>query len=57
MLYIIAKHVIWRVRIYSLFHEISKYRENMSNRRFPEIHQSFLKIAKFEYLVKKIMYS
>ena len=46
MLYSILKHVILRIRIYSLFREIFKYRENMSNNRFREIYKSFLKIAK-----------
>ena len=57
MLHIILKHVIWRIRIYSLFREIFKYRENISSNRFREIHKSFLKIAKFEYFMKQIIYS
>ena len=56
VLYIILKHVIWRIRIYSLFREIFKYRENMSNNMFCEIHKSFLKTVKFEYFVKQIIY-
>ena len=57
MLYIILKCVIWRIRIYSLFHEIFKYRENINNNRFREIYKRFLKIAKFEYFAKQIIYS
>ena len=34
-----------------------KYRENMSNNRFREIPKSFLKIEKFEYFAKQIIYS
>ena len=57
MLYIILRYVIWRIRIYSLFRKIFKYRENMSNNRFREIQKSFPKIAKFEYYAKQIIYS
>ena len=57
MLYIILKHVIWRIRIYGLFREIFKYRENMSNNKFHKIRKSFLKIANFEYFGEKIIYS
>ena len=57
MLYTILKHVIWRIRTYSLFLEIFKYLENVSNNRFREIYKSFIKIAKFEYFAKQIIYS
>ena len=36
MLYIIVRHVIWRIRIHSLFLEIFKYHENVNNNRFRE---------------------
>ena len=55
MLYIVLKHVIQRTRIYSSFREIFRYRENMSNNRFREIHKTFLEIAKFEYFTKQII--
>ena len=45
MLYMVLRHVSWRIRMYSLFREIFKYRENISNNRFREIHKSSLKIA------------
>ena len=57
MLYIILKNVIWKIRMYSLFHETLKYHEYMSNNKFREIHKSFLKTAKFEYFGKQIIYS
>ena len=37
--------------------EVFKYRENMNNNKFREIHKSFLKTAKFEYFAKQIIYS
>ena len=43
MFCIILKHVIYRIRIYSLFREIFEYRKNMSNNKFFEIFKSFLK--------------
>ena len=49
--------MIWRIRIYSLFRKIFKYPENINNNRFREVHKSFLKIAKFEYFAKQIIYS
>ena len=52
-----GKHVIWRITKYSLFEEIFKYPENMNNNRFREIHKSSLKIARFEYFAKEIIYS
>ena len=39
-----------------MFREKFKYRENISNKRFRKIHKSFLKIAKFEYFAKQIIY-
>ena len=45
-----ACNLYWRIRIYSLFPEIFKCRENISNNRFLEIHKSFLKVAKFEFI-------
>ena len=53
ILYIILKHVVWRFRIYNYFSEILKFRENMSKTEFSK----FLKIAKFEYFAKIIIYS
>ena len=52
MLYTILKHMVWRFRIYNYFHEIFKFRENMSKTDF-SVH----KIAKFEYFAKVILYS
>ena len=57
ILYIILKHVVWRFRIYNYFHEIFKFRENMSKIRFREISLSVHKIAKFKYFAKVIIYS
>ena len=57
ILYIILKHVVWRVRIYNYFREIFKFRENMCKNRFREISLSVRKIAKFEYFANVIMYS
>ena len=39
--------MVWRFRIYNYFHEIFKFRENMSKTDF----------AKFEYFAKAILYS
>ena len=36
--------------------KIFKYRKNMSNNRFREIHKSSLKIAKFEYFLRNKLY-
>ena len=46
ILYIILKHVVWRFRIYNYFHEIFKFRENMSKNKFREISLSVHKIHK-----------
>ena len=46
-LYIILKVLIRRIRISNLFCEMIKFRENMSNNKFREIHKTQLKIAKF----------
>ena len=54
MLYIIVKHVIWRIRLYSLFRQIFKYRENMNNNRFHEIHKSFSKSQNLNILRNKL---
>ena len=52
ILYIILKHMIWRFKIYNLFREIFKFREDKSNNVFREIRKS----AKFEFFAKQIIY-
>ena len=56
-LYTILKHMVWRFRIYNYFHEILKFRENMSKTDFAKFLKSVHKIAKFEYFPKVILYS
>ena len=57
MLYIILKHVAWRLRIHNLFREIFK---------FSDFKKAFMKFAKsiiahifaiFEYFAKQAIYS
>ena len=37
ILYIIVKHVVWRLRIYNYFREIFKFRDFMNTKKFREI--------------------
>ena len=57
MLYIILKHVIWRLQIYNLFREIFKFRD------FKKAFMNFTKsiivhiFAIFQYFAKQTIYS
>ena len=50
-----SRHVVYHFEVRDL--EYQKYRENMNNNRFRKIHKSFLKMAKFEYFAKQIIYT
>ena len=55
-IYIILKRVIWRLKIYNLFREIFKFREDKSNNEFHQILKCFHKTPKFEFFAKQIIY-
>ena len=57
MLYIILKHVTWRLRTYNLFREIFKFRD--FKRAFLNFAKSIIAhiFAIFKYLAKQTIYS
>ena len=57
MLYIILKHVFWRLRIYNLFREIFKFRD--FKKAFMNLAKSIIAhiFAIFEYFEKQTIYS
>ena len=48
--------MIWRFQIHNLFHEIFKFREDKNDNEFRENLKYFCKTAKFDFLVKQIIY-
>ena len=54
ILYIILKHVIWRLQIYNLFCEIFKFREDKSNNVFREFVNAFVKPRNLNFSRNKL---